>query len=51
METLLKGDMLEGELLDLFENFILFDDSAATLVKIVAQNQQFLGVNRAIDAV
>ena len=36
-------------MLDIFENFIVFDDSAGQFVKIVAQNQQVLGVNRAID--
>jgi type I restriction enzyme R subunit len=51
METLLKGVCSKENFLDLFENFILFDDSVETLVKIVAQNQQLLGVNRAIDGV
>ena len=47
METLLKGVCAKSNLLDIFENFILFDESGGGLVKIVAQNQQFLGVNRA----
>lgn len=51
METLLKGVCSKTNLLDLFENFILFDESSEPLVKIIAQNQQFLGVNRAIGAV
>ena len=51
METLLKGICSKRGLLDIFENFILFDDSAGEFVKIVAQNQQVLGVNRAIEAV
>lgn len=51
METLLKGICSKKALLDIFENFIVFDDSAGQLVKIVAQNQQVLGVNRAIEAV
>ena len=51
METLLKGICSKRALLDIFENFILFDDSAGEFVKIVAQNQQVLGVNRAIEAV
>jgi len=33
------------------ENFILFDDSTGDTKKILARNHQFLGVNRAIDAV
>ena len=51
METLLKGACSKTMLLDLFENFILFDESTGKLIKIVARNHQFLGVNRAIDAV
>ena len=51
METLLKGICSKRGLLDIFENFIVFDDSAGQLVKIVAQNQQVLGVNRAIQAI
>jgi type I restriction enzyme, R subunit len=51
METLLKGICSKKGLLDMFENFVLFDDSAGQLVKIVAQNQQVLGVNRAVAAV
>ncbi len=51
METLLKGICDKRNFLDIFENFILFDDSTGKLMKILAQNQQFLGVNRAINSV
>ncbi|MBD9443740.1 type I restriction endonuclease subunit R [Pseudomonas sp. PDM04] len=51
METLLKGTCFKANLMDIFENYILFDESTGKLVKIVARNHQFLGVNRAIDAV
>jgi type I restriction enzyme R subunit len=37
--------------MDLFENFIAFDDSSGETKKIVARNHQFLGVNRALEAV
>lgn len=50
METLLKGVCNKRDFMDLFENFIIFDDSPGELIKIVARNHQFLGVNRAIDA-
>jgi type I restriction enzyme, R subunit len=50
METLLKGVCNKRDFLDLFENFILFDESGGSLVKIVARNHQFLGVNLAIKA-
>jgi type I site-specific restriction-modification system R (restriction) subunit len=36
-------------LLDLVENFILFDASEGNLHKIVARNHQYLGVNRVIE--
>ena len=51
METLLKGICDKRNFLDLFESFTLFDESEGKLVKIVARNHQFLGVNRAIEAV
>ncbi|NQU63792.1 MAG: type I restriction endonuclease subunit R, partial [SAR324 cluster bacterium] len=51
METLLKGICSKHNLMDLFENFITFDDSTGKLVKIIARNHQFLGVNAAIEAV
>ena len=51
METLLKGVCDRRNFLGLFENFILFDDSAGAVRKILARNHQFLGVNRAVEAV
>ena len=51
METLLKGVCSKNNLMDLFENYILFDDSGGQPVKILAQNHQFLGVNKAICVV
>jgi len=51
METLLKGTCNKSYLMDIFENFTLFDESSGRLVKIVARNHQFLGVNKAIKAV
>ncbi|MCR4508677.1 type I restriction endonuclease subunit R [Pseudomonas sp. 32.2.56] len=51
METLLKGTCSKSNLIDIFENYILFDESSGKLVKIVARNHQFLGVNKAIEAV
>lgn len=51
METLLKGVCDKRSFLDLLENFILFDESTGEVKKIIARNHQFLGVNRAIEAV
>jgi type I restriction enzyme, R subunit len=51
LETMLKGVCTKANFIDLLENFILFDDGGEKLVKIVARNHQYLGVNRAIAAV
>ncbi|MDH5178728.1 MAG: type I restriction endonuclease subunit R [Gammaproteobacteria bacterium] len=51
METLLKGVCNKANLLDLFENFIVFDESLGSPIKILARNHQYLGVNRAIESV
>jgi type I site-specific deoxyribonuclease, HsdR family len=51
METLLKGVCDKNNLLDIFENFIIFDDSSQNTIKIISRNHQYLGVNKAIEAV
>ena len=51
MQTLLRGVCNKTNLLDLIENFIIFDDSGPTTAKIIAQNHQYLGVNRAVESV
>ena len=51
METLVKGTCTKANFLDIFENFILFDDSIGQMVKIVARNHQYLGVNASFEAV
>ena len=51
METLLKGVCHKRIFMDLVENFIVFDESTDELKKILARNHQFLGVNRAVEAV
>ena len=51
METLLKGVCDKRNFIDIVENFILFDESSGEIRKILARNHQFLGVNRAVEAV
>jgi type I restriction enzyme R subunit len=51
METLLKGICDKRNFMDLVENFIVFDESSGAPKKILARNHQFMGVNRAIEAV
>ena len=51
-ETLLNGMLEHNRLLDIVENFILFDESKAGATrKVIARNHQVLGVNRAVDSV
>ena len=51
-EVLLNGMLAHDRLLDIVENFILFDESKPGATrKIIARNHQVLGVNRAVDSV
>ena len=51
-EVLLNGMLAHDRLLDIVENFILFDDSKPGATrKVIARNHQFMGVNRAVASV
>ena len=51
-EVLLNGMLAHDRLLDIVENFILFDDSKPGATrKVIARNHQLLGVNRAVASV
>lgn len=51
-EVLLNGMLAHDRLLDIVENFILFDESKPGATrKVVARNHQVLGVNRAVESV
>jgi type I restriction enzyme, R subunit len=50
LETLIRGTCEKSRFLDLVENFTVFDDAKGGLVKIVAKNHQFLGVNNSVAA-
>jgi type I restriction enzyme, R subunit len=51
-EALLDGMLAHDRLLDIVENFILFDESKAGATrKVIARNHQVLGVNRAVASV
>ena len=50
LETMLRGTCEPSRLLDLVENFTLFDEGRGELIKLVGKNHQFLGVNRAVAA-
>lgn len=49
LDTILRGTCDRKRLMDLFENFILFDDSDGDLIKIIAKNHQFIGVNKVLN--
>ena len=51
LETVIKGTCEPSRLLDIVENFMLFDGSRGELTKIVARYFQFLGVNRAFERI
>jgi type I restriction enzyme R subunit len=51
-EVLLDGMLAHDRLLDIVENFVLFDESKPGATrKVVARNHQVLGVNRAVSSV
>jgi type I restriction enzyme R subunit len=50
LEVMLRGTCDPTRLLDLVENFTLFSEQGAGLVKVIGQNHQVLGVNNAIAA-
>ena len=51
-EVLLNGMLAHDRLLDIVENFILFDESKPGATrKVIARNHQVLGVNRAVVSV
>ena len=51
LETMLRGVCQPDRFMDFTENFVLFTEAKGGLRKLVAKNHQYLGVNRAIEAV
>ena len=49
LDRIIVGVCEKNRLLDLFENFILFDNSLGKVIKLIARNHQFIGVNKAIE--
>lgn len=49
LDTILKGVCEKNRIMDLFENFVLFDNSIGSIVKLIARNHQFIGVNKAVE--
>ena len=51
LETMVRGICEPARMLDLVENFVLFNQASDGVQKLLARNHQFLGVNNAIEAV
>ncbi len=51
LDTMVRGVCEKRKLLDLVENFTIYNEAKGDLTKLVAKNHQFLGVNNAIAAV
>lgn len=50
LEVMLRGVCDRTRLLDIVENFTVFSEHKAGVVKIIAQNHQYLGVNNTISS-
>jgi len=51
LDTMIRGTCEKTRCLDIVENFSVFSDYGGDLIKMVAKNHQYLGVNNALDAV
>jgi len=51
LDTLIRGTCTRDRLLDIVENFIVYEAGKGGLVKKVAKNHQYLGVNKALAEV
>jgi type I restriction enzyme, R subunit len=50
LDTILTGTCEKSRCIDIIENFIFFFTLEGKIIKIVAKNHQFLGVNNAIES-
>ena len=50
LETMIRGVCQPDRLLDIIENFTVFQEVRGGLIKLVSKNHQYLGVNNAIGA-
>lgn len=49
LETIIRGTCRKEYVLDILENFIVFDQSDERVIKLIARNHQFIGVNKAFN--
>jgi type I restriction enzyme, R subunit len=48
LETVIRGMCTKERVLDLIENFVVFQDAPGGFVKLLARNHQYIGVNNAL---
>jgi type I restriction enzyme R subunit len=51
LDTMLRGTCAPNRLMDLFENFLLYDENSGDVVKLMAKNHQYIGVNKVLENV
>ena len=51
LDTMIRGTCDRTRLLDIVENFTLFSEEQGGLIKLVAKNHQYLGVNNCLETV
>ena len=51
LDTIIRGTCDKKRLIDIFENFLLFDESGGEVAKIMAKNHQYIGVNKVLSQV
>ena len=51
LDQIILGVCQKDRFMDMFENFILFDNSQGKIAKIIARNHQFIGVNKAYESI
>ena len=51
LDTMIRGTCDKTKLLDIVENFTLFSEEQGGLIKLVAKNHQYFGVNSCLEAV
>ena len=51
LPTAIRGTCEKSRFMDIIENFCIFMESQGGLIKLVAKNHQYLGVNNSIQAV
>jgi len=50
LDTVIRATCEPARFLDIVENFVLFEEARGGLIKVLAKNHQYLGVNNAVRA-